>query len=500
MKSKAARALLLGIFPPIAVFAHAAAPDLRQPEPPGAAELAYRWISIPIEVRGLSSECEFVPVRCSIDFSALLARLNVTGAVDERSLRLYRIEGRRREEIPYQFTSDEQPRARERRTRPGSSPNASYLGEYLAGETPPVPVTGSLTWIARGTPRRSERYLLRAGIPQRGRAIQVPFPPQNLRMFDDEGRAAGIRWFSSMKLHPQWPFEGSVQMFRDRQLLAAYHLGPLLSEGTNAAHRRPFFYPVLGPDGIALTEFGKPHDPTGSHRHHYSLWIAHANVNGLDFWSERGGVIAHEQLAEMEDGPVFARIVQKTRWRNGASELLRETRHLTTYHTPEAFRLMDVAIELTPAGTNAVTFGKTSFGFLAARVAPSMTVFDGGGEIRNASGDLNEQRAHLKRAAWIDQSGPIAPGRWGGIAILDHPENPQHPTGWHCRNDGWAGAAFNMEHPHTLHPGATLRLRYRIHLHRHNAIRGEVARRFQEFSAQPAVIVGEPEVQKTGSP
>jgi hypothetical protein len=256
------------------------------------------------------------------------------------------------------------------------------------------------------------------------------------------------------------------------------------------SERRPFCFPVVGPDGVALTELGKPHDPTGSHAHHDSLWVAHANVNGVDFWSERGGVIAHERFEVMEDGPVFSRLVQAARWLDGTAELLSERRTVMLHRTPEAYRLLDVELALTPAGTREVTFARTTFGFLAARVAQSLTVFDGGGAITNARGGRNERGCHLKRAEWIDLSGPIGPDRWGGIALLDHPDNPRHPTVWHCRDDGWAGAALCADGPFVLEAGATLRLRYRVVLHRGDVVTGEVAARFAEFAARPTVELG----------
>jgi hypothetical protein len=297
-----------------------------------------------------------------------------------------------------------------------------------------------------------------------------------------------------MQIQPSWPLDGMLHVYADRQLVTSYHLGPRIDQDGREAGsiRRPFLYPVLGPDAIPFTDFGKPHDPTGSHAHHYSLWVGHASVNGQDFWSEHGGRIVHQQLEAVEDGPLFCRLVQRTGWISAGTELVRERRSLTVYRTPEAFRLLDVELELEPAGPKAVTFGKTSFGFLAVRVAPSMTVFDGGGEIRNARGERNERGAHLRRAEWLDQSGPVAPGRWGGLAILDHPDNPNYPTGWHCRNDGWAGAAFTMDQPYTIQPGQKLRLRYRIHLHRQDARGGQVARRFEEYRSRPSVRVGEP--------
>ena len=119
--------------------------------------------------------------------------------------------------------------------------------------------------------------------------------------------------------------------------------------------RRPFLYPLVGPDGIPLTEFGKPHDPTGSHAHHYSLWVAHASVGGKSFWSETEGLIAHEGFDHQEDGPVFCRIVQKTAWVHGETTVLRERRRVTVWATPESFRAIDVDLEFEPCGAAPVT-------------------------------------------------------------------------------------------------------------------------------------------------
>jgi len=294
-----------------------------------------------------------------------------------------------------------------------------------------------------------------------------------------------------MQIRPQWPLDGVVHILRDGAILTSYHIGP--TDSTRPAAHRPYFYPVNGPDGISLTELGKPHDPTGSHAHHYSLWIAHANVGGSDFWSERGGMICHEQFELMEDGPIFARLIQRTRWMTQDEVRLRERRQLTFYATPESFRLMDMELELSPGVSTPGELGKTPFGFLASRVAQSMTVFDGGGEIINALGQRNEQGAHWQRAPWIDQSGPIAPEKWGGIALFDPPDNPGYPTAWHCRNDGWAGAAFNLDRAWRIEPDASLRLRYRVYLHRHDATSGEVPRRYEEYACETTVQLGAPQ-------
>lgn len=472
-----------------------------------ADDSAQRWFSVPLEVSGLPPNAAFVPVSCPLDFTALLAKLKTSGAVDERALRLYRVQpdGGQVEE-PVQFTADPQPRGKARQLLPGTTTPVSYTIEYPAAETPDVRVAGTLTWIAQAGPDGGARYRLKFGVPRAGSLVQVPFPPQNLRAFDGQGRATPVRYFPQLQIRPQWPLDGVVHLTDQQQLVTSYHLGPTLEQAQAGVIpiRRPFLYPVNGPDGVSLTEFGKPHDPTGSHAHHYSLWIAHANVAGQDFWSEKGGVIAHEQLELQEDGPIFCQLRQRTRWIRNGVVYLREQRWLTLYKAARDFRLLDLMLEFSPGDTEAVELGQTTFGFVAVRVAQSMTPFDGGGEIRNANGELNEQTVHLRRAAWLDQSGPIAaspaeaspagpaPARWNGIAVLDHPSNLNHPTTWHCRNDGWAGASVTARGPLTIRPADKLHLRYRLHLHRGDAVAGQVAERFAEYRAQLALRVGEP--------
>jgi hypothetical protein len=438
-----------------------------------------------------------------VDLGEFLNGVDAAGAVDERSLRIFRILRNGREvEQPLQFSAASQPRSRERRLPPGRQSGVSYIAEYPAGETPEVPgVSGDLAWIAHGDSDGYARYRLELGVPREGHMIQVPFPPQNLRSFDGENRAMPVRWFPRMQIRPQRPLEGCVHVLEDNRLVASYHVGPGGGEHALTADRggtsrqdlhRPFIHPLIGPDGVSLTEFGKPHDPTGSHAHHYSLWIAHASVQGEDFWSETGGRILHNQLALLEDGPLFCRIVQTTRWVKDKDPLLLEKRSFTFWASRGESRLVDVELEFRPPGSEVITLGKTTFGFLSARVAQSMTVFDGGGEILNAHGDRNEQEAHLSHAEWLDQSGPVAEGVSNGIAILAHPENPRHPTGWHCRNDGWACASFNMDGAYRIEPGSRLVLRYRLVLHRHDAVSAEVGQRYREYASRPTVTWREP--------
>lgn len=69
------------------------------------------------------------------------------------------------------------------------------------------------------------------------------------------------------------------------------------------------------------------------------------------------------------------------------------------------------------------------------------------------------------------------------MALLDHPSNPGHPTAWHCRDDGWAGAALCKDGEIAITPEKPLRLKYRVVLHRGK----DVEKRFAEYAAVPDI-------------
>ena len=464
---------------------------------PPLLDASHEWFSVLIEVAGLPPDAPPTPVSCPLDCRAVAEKLGAKGAVDERTLRLFCLApGGREFEQPVQFLCQDQPAAKSRQFLPGTVPGVSYIAEYAAGEVVATPhVKGALWWIARCNPEGRPRYRLRFGVLRRGRTIQVPYPPHDLRMFDEAGRATPVPYFPRMQIRPQWPLLGTLDITDNGSRVTTYHVGPAWDRraADEPVIRRPFFYPVNGPQGISLTELGKPHDPTGRHRHHYSLWIAHNNVGGHNFWAEQGGIIAHRQIELLEDGPVFCRLAVRTVWRDGPTECLDERRSLTVFQAGEGFRCMDLDLQFSPAGKQAVELGRTSFGFLAVRVAQSMTPFDGGGEILNANGQRNEQNAHLQHAAWLDQSGPITSEAWAGIAMLDHPRNVNHPTGWHCRNDGWAGASFNLDGPYRIEIGKPLHLRYRLVLHAGTAEEAKIEGHWKGYAAEPSVRVGEPQ-------
>jgi hypothetical protein len=255
-----------------------------------------------------------------------------------------------------------------------------------------------------------------------------------------------------------------------------------------ASLRRPFLYPILGPSGRSLTRMGHPH-ATVSHSHHNSVWVAHHDLNGDSFWDDRGpGRIAHQWIAEYADGDEAASLVAVNHW-VGSEERVhvieRRGVHAVTLADDEWLLILDLQLE---AASQPATFGKTPFGLVAVRVAKTIGMKDGGGLIRNSEGNLGEQGANgcfWKRARWVDSSGPIACDTNEGLTLLDHPNNPNHPTFFHVRADGWMGSSLTLEGPLCLEPGEALRLRYGLHVHRGVPSASGIEESWRSFSQMP---------------
>jgi hypothetical protein len=261
---------------------------------------------------------------------------------------------------------------------------------------------------------------------------------------------------------------------RRGQELTRFHYSPL--------DKRPFLYPINGPSGHTLTRMGHPHDPF-THSHHNSLWLAHQNVNGVNFWEDRGPAqIRLERVVEFTDGDDACSATVLNAWQGTNRMLLREYRRMTIVDQRDNqwLLLLDVKFE---AASGPVTFGRTPFGLAAVRMAKSIGVNDGGGLIRNSEGGVNEPGVFWKPARWVDYSGAIARDTTGGVTLFDHPMNPNHPSVFHVRNDGWMGASLTYTNALTVETNKPLVLRYGFFVHGGLPTLDALNARWKDFTA-----------------
>lgn len=268
--------------------------------------------------------------------------------------------------------------------------------------------------------------------------------------------------------------QGQAAVLDGGREFARYHF--------DASLRRPFVYPLVGPSGRSVTRMGHPRDPNG-HSHHNSFWVSHHDVDGVDFWGDKGpGRIVHRRMLEFEDADDEARIAVANAWVGADGQaLLEEERRMRFVPLADRQWLLVLDLKLTAVGKPR-TLGKTPFGLVGVRMAKTVGVKDGGGRIRNSAGGINEAGVFWKPARWVDYSGRITNNATEGATLMDHPRNPGFPNHFHVRDDGWMGISATFTEPRTLTPGEPLALRYGLLIHSGVPDGDWLEARFQEFA------------------
>jgi hypothetical protein len=239
---------------------------------------------------------------------------------------------------------------------------------------------------------------------------------------------------------------------------------------------KPFLAPIHSASGKIVTRGfpmikdipGESHD----HLHHRGLWFSYDDVNGVKFWENDpsytkgniGKIVVRD--AHWKDGTLNA--VMDWKDSNGTT-LLVEDRDMT-FTGDSKLRTIDFRIALTAAVD--VTLGDTKEGAFAIRLAEAFTERKGM-HMTDADGHETMKNIWGKRSNWVDYTTDLD-GEKLGVAMLEHPSNPRHPTYWHARDYGlfalnpFGRNAFDPKQEESLWKlakGQKIEFRWRVLIH-----------------------------------
>jgi hypothetical protein len=246
---------------------------------------------------------------------------------------------------------------------------------------------------------------------------------------------------------------------------------------------------VVGPSGRNMVD-AQPSD----HAHHRGVWWGHGDVNGVDYYLEVPkqredhplGTIVHVGFDEVVDATPRFGFVERLEWREPSGAVaIEELRSLFVDFGDDDAYTIDLESRYT--ATVDLAFGDTKESTLpGVRLAERLTV-NGGGRMVNSRGQVGESECFGQPAEWVDHSVTRPGVYWKeyteGIAIFDHPENPDHPTTWFTRDYG-PQSPFEGHHfigAGTMAAGESLRLRHRILVHVGDTESADVAGAYGDY-------------------
>ena len=284
---------------------------------------------------------------------------------------------------------------------------------------------------------------------------------------------------------------GKVEVLLDGRPFTAFHY--------EEQWDKPFLHPLRTADGLVVSRgypLEKIEGESNDHIWHRGIWWAHGDVNGADFWRERGRdktgrlVVKGAPKLDAPSGALSATLEMLTpegKVLGSVSQAIRFTR-------VEANAIIDVTVAVLADRGIALKLGDTEEGALGIRLADAFRE-DRGATLVNSDGLTGAKNIWGKRARWVDYSTTLQ-GQQAGVAAFDHPSNPQHPTWWHAR-----GYALNAANPFgerdftrdksrdgsvTVPSGGRLEFRYRVVIHPGDAKSADIEKLYQSFAATPA--------------
>ena len=327
--------------------------------------------------------------------------------------------------------------------------------------------------------------------------IHAADPPRNLA---SEARVSASQ--SQGELTPEPPQYGWNRTDTSLALLDHERVVWRLNCDPNLA--KPYFHPIAATDGTILTA-PSPAD----HPWHRALWFSWKILNGVNYWEEDPATGKAQGLTEVlaaklspsVDGS--ARIEMDLSYRPPNATAVLTEKRLIEMGVPNergAYRI-DWRGTFTAHRKDVLLEGGTAGGGyagLSVRISQAsddwVLINSEGRQDVPTDRDPNNQgglatNTHGKRARWADFSlVDAATQQRHGIAILDHPSNPRHPSQWHNIMSsnikfGYFSPAMLWSKPYMLPAGQHFTLRYRLIVHPGQTDRANLEKQWRVFAS-----------------
>ncbi len=246
---------------------------------------------------------------------------------------------------------------------------------------------------------------------------------------------------------------------------------------------KPFLYPLTTASGKVISR-GYPIEPregeANDHAWHRGIWYGHGDMNGEDFWRERGREITSMLVLKAAPTTTQDTLSVELSMQTPGKTSIGTIAESFTFSGTRNQRIIDALIEVRADQGTSLKFGDTDDGGFAFRLADGFRE-DQGGASENAEGQKGTDAIWGKASKWTNYSAKID-GKQIGVAIFDNPKNIRHPTTWHAR-----GYSLNSANPfatksftgdetkdgsYTIAEGESVTFHYRLVIH--EGLPGEV--------------------------
>lgn len=286
--------------------------------------------------------------------------------------------------------------------------------------------------------------------------------------------------------------EGQIAVLSDGKLLTALHY--------ESQWDKPFLYPLQSASGAVISR-GYPLETregeSTDHAWHRGIWFGHGEVSGEDFWRELGAeksgklVVEGEPEAAVSGGTATIRFKTAMQGREPEKKRFGSVSQSYAITTLDSHVVIDATITVSADAGMDLRFGDTDDGGFGFRLRDEYRE-DRGARLTNSEKLSGARAMWGKNARWVDYSADLD-GKTIGFAMLDHPSNLRHPTGWHARNyalcaaNPFAAGSFardkSIDGSYTLKAGDSFTQRYRIVIHEGDFQTSDVDAWFEAWTA-----------------